>query len=244
MQGRGGGNNYPLKGGKAGNWEGGVRVNGFVSGGFVPPAMRGKKLEGLVAGWDWYATLVHGIAGLDAADKEAAAAGLPPIDSIDQWPYLSGRTATPPRTVLPIGTTRDPTDIWAQHNDIEVHALIEDDGERLWKLLVGRESQAVWQGPEFPNATTATQPPAEKMFGDCGFAPGCLFELRSDPTEHVDVAAAHPDVVARLQARLSSANATVFAPLRPRSAKACEASLSKYKDPRYEFGWWGPFAED
>ena len=51
-----------------------MRVNGFVSGGFVPPAMRGKKLEGLVAGWDWYATLVHGIAGLDAADKEEAAA--------------------------------------------------------------------------------------------------------------------------------------------------------------------------
>ena len=77
-----------------------------------------------------------------------------------------------------------------------------------------------------------------------GFATGCLFELRSDPTEHVDVAASHPEVVARLRARLSSANATVFAPLRPKSPKACEASLSKYKDPRYEFGWWGPFVED
>ena len=206
--------------------------------------MRGKKLEGLVAGWDWYATLVQGIAGLDPADAEAAAAGLPPIDSIDQWAYLSGRTTTPPRTVLPIGTTRDPTDIWASHNDIVVHAVIEDDGERLWKLLVGRESQAIWQGPEYPNATTAVQPPAEKQFGDCGFMTGCLFELRSDPCEHTDVAASHPGVVARLWTRLSSANASVFAPLRPRSRKACEVSLSKYKDPHFEFGWWGPFAEE
>ena len=32
-----------------------------------------------------YATFVHGIGGLDATDEEAAAAGLPPLDSIDQY---------------------------------------------------------------------------------------------------------------------------------------------------------------
>jgi len=31
-------------------------VNAFVSGGVIPPSMRGHKLEGLVALWDWYAT--------------------------------------------------------------------------------------------------------------------------------------------------------------------------------------------
>ena len=31
--------------------------------------MRGKKLDGLVTGWDWYATLVKGVAGLDPTDK-------------------------------------------------------------------------------------------------------------------------------------------------------------------------------
>ena len=35
-----------------------------------------------------YATFVHGIGGLDATDTEAAAAGLPPLDSIDQWAYV------------------------------------------------------------------------------------------------------------------------------------------------------------
>jgi arylsulfatase I/J len=61
MRGTGGGNNYPLKGGKAGNWEGGIRVNGFVSGGYVPGQMRGTKLGGLVTGWDWYVTFVRSL---------------------------------------------------------------------------------------------------------------------------------------------------------------------------------------
>ena len=51
-----GGNNYPLTGGKYNNWEGGIRLNAFLSGGFLPKASRGTQHHGLVAGWDWYAT--------------------------------------------------------------------------------------------------------------------------------------------------------------------------------------------
>lgn len=53
----GGANNYPMRGGKFSNWEGGIRVAAFVSGGIVPAARRGTIETGLVAGWDWYATL-------------------------------------------------------------------------------------------------------------------------------------------------------------------------------------------
>ena len=157
-----------------------------------------------------------------------------------------------------------------------VRAVIEADaGGKLWKLMVGREPQAVWTrapsvtsvtsvkyvtsvtspqvgrepqaiwtGPEYPNSTTAKLPPAEAVFDDCGFEEGCLFELRSDPSEHLNLASSHPEVVSQLRARLATSNATVFAPHRPRSPRACEASLQKYKDPRYSFGWWGPFADD
>ena len=56
MNGTAGANNYPLKGGKMEQWEGGIRVNAWVSGGFLPPKVRGTKYEGLACGWDWYGT--------------------------------------------------------------------------------------------------------------------------------------------------------------------------------------------
>ena len=46
-------NNWPLRGGKHTAWEGGHRVLAFVTGGLVPAAMRGKKLEGYVHAADW-----------------------------------------------------------------------------------------------------------------------------------------------------------------------------------------------
>ena len=95
-----------------------MRVNGFVSGGYVPEKMRGTKLSGLTTAWDWYAIVVAGIAGLDPTDREAKAAGLPPLDSKNLWPYLSGATTVSPRTTVPMGTTKLPKDIWLQHNDI------------------------------------------------------------------------------------------------------------------------------
>merc|ERR1712070_1370464 len=100
--GHAGANNYPLKGGKMSNWEGGIRVNAFATGGFLPKAVRGTKQEGLMTGWDWYATYAA-LAGVDPTDHKATAAKLPPIDSYDLWPLLSGAAHTSPRTELAIG---------------------------------------------------------------------------------------------------------------------------------------------
>jgi arylsulfatase I/J len=50
----GSGNNHPLKGGKYSDWEGGVRTNALISGGYVPEEVRGTKYEGLVSIADWY----------------------------------------------------------------------------------------------------------------------------------------------------------------------------------------------
>eukprot|EP01047_Picozoa_sp_COSAG01_P055985 COSAG01_NODE_6293_length_3751_cov_1.697700_6_plen_219_part_00 len=40
-------------GGRALAGEGGIRVNSWVSGGFLPPQVRGTKYEGLACAWDW-----------------------------------------------------------------------------------------------------------------------------------------------------------------------------------------------
>lgn len=50
--------NLPLRGGKFADWEGGVRVNAFVSGGAIPFAKRGTVLEDYVHESDWYATFL------------------------------------------------------------------------------------------------------------------------------------------------------------------------------------------
>ena len=88
----GGANNYPLTGGKFGNFEGGIRVNAFVSGGFIPKNRRGTVETSLIGIEDWYATFCA-LAGVDPTDTLAASANLPPIDSINMWPLLSGATA-------------------------------------------------------------------------------------------------------------------------------------------------------
>jgi arylsulfatase B len=61
-----GGNNYPLRGGKFSHFEGGIRVNAFVSGGFLPEGRRGSVSTALLSVADWYATYAA-LAGVPVA---------------------------------------------------------------------------------------------------------------------------------------------------------------------------------
>jgi len=160
-----GANNYPLKGGKFSNWEGGVRVNAFVSGGLLPKAVRGTKQEALIAGWDWYATYAA-IAGADPTDWKAAAAGLPPHDSLNMWPLISGQNATCPRTELALGDDQKGSTI--------VGGLVE----QRFKVIVGANGQAGWPGQKWPNASSDWNPAHSKEM--CGTTPqtGCLLTSR------------------------------------------------------------------
>ena len=46
-------NNYPLRGGKTTEFEGGLRQSAFVAGGFLPAKMRGKTTTALMHICDW-----------------------------------------------------------------------------------------------------------------------------------------------------------------------------------------------
>ena len=74
-------NNYPPKGGKFSNWQGGIRVNAFVSGGYLPEKMSGQKTDDYIHLAHWYTTFCY-LAGVNPTNEEAAKAKLPPIDSI------------------------------------------------------------------------------------------------------------------------------------------------------------------
>jgi len=67
---------------------------------------------------------------------------------------------------------------------------------------------------------------------------GCLFNILSDPTEHDDVAAAHPAIVAEMYARIEELQASAFGPARGvNDGAACRAATHKWG------GFWGPFAD-
>ena len=58
--------------------------------------------RGLVTAW--YATFCA-LAGVDPTDTQAATANLPPIDSLNMWPLISGQNVTSPHVDIPINMT-------------------------------------------------------------------------------------------------------------------------------------------
>ena len=181
-----GANNYPLKGGKGTDWQGGVRVNAFVSGGYLPEEMRGKKTEEYIHIADWYSTFCS-LAGVDPTDEKAAEAKLPPIDSLNVWPLISGQNTTSPRTDIPI----------------TYESLISGD----YKILTGTVHSAGWSGPVFPNNTNRWITTEE----ECGDS-GCLYNIRKDPLEYVNLAKTMPDMLRTMKAKLMKYQATHFEP--------------------------------
>eukprot|EP00928_Gymnodinium_smaydae_P056925 TRINITY_DN40213_c0_g1_i1.p1 TRINITY_DN40213_c0_g1~~TRINITY_DN40213_c0_g1_i1.p1 ORF type:complete len:598 (+),score=75.00 TRINITY_DN40213_c0_g1_i1:69-1796(+) len=221
-KGAAGASNYPLRGGKGSNFEGGIRVNGFVSGGLVPPRMRSRMLPGLTTVWDWYATFAE-VAGIPSVhDARAVAAGLPDVDSISQWPYWSGSTATPTRRELVIGDAGG------------ARGVILDAGPRgLWKYLVGQVPMDALQGPSFPNASTGEFPSQH-----CGSG-GCVWRLDEDPHELHDVASkVEPSLLQVWEAKRREAHATFFDPKRGLAdAASCTTAVQQHG------GCWGPWVD-
>ena len=85
----------PLEGCKFSDWQGGVCVNAFVSGGYLPEKMRGQKTEQCIYIADWFATICY-LANINPTDERAAKANLPPVDSLSMWPLISGQNSTSP----------------------------------------------------------------------------------------------------------------------------------------------------
>lgn len=202
----GGANNWPLRGSKVSNWEGGVRGVSFVSGGFLPESVRGTKLEEYVHVTDWYSTFAH-LAGVDPTDpskvgtrSDGTRFDLPPIDSINLWPVISGAVEKSPRAEIPITI---------HHPIFNNSALIVGD----YKLLLGEQSLSYWQGPAFPNGTEPygeDNGPKVDCGNDLTLEGGCLFNIREDPAETRDLAKDLPDVLQRLKDRYSELLATAL----------------------------------
>lgn len=203
-----GGSNHPLRGGKSTNWQGGVRVPTFVTGGYLPSNMYGKTLTGLVHVSDWYATFSE-LAGLGPSAPNVGP-GKP--DSISMWSYISGQRATSPRTIL-IHDHRMFTNKSKNHNGdlCNGQRIFEKPGYdslgairvNNFKLIVGDEYEASWFGQFSPN-NTGIKPDLNAVA--CVDHP-CLFNIDDDPGEHSNIAKNNPSIVQKLWKIFNDSNA-------------------------------------
>jgi len=229
-------NNYPHRGAKFSNWQGGIHVPAFVSGGYLPPSRRGIKLNGLTTLWDLYATFgtAGGLSATDAtSDVVAAAAKLPAVDSKNQLAYWMGNTTTPPRTEIAVGTAYGNSHGGGnQFEATSIEALIRNDMKLILTAPGQPLDEAIWTGPQYPNASSNQSAWLDAI--DC--SKGCLYNLTADPNEHNDVSSLFPSVVAEMTAAIYQINETAFSPHRGLpSPIACQVALEEYH------GFWGPF---
>eukprot|EP00051_Salpingoeca_urceolata_P032595 m.16473 g.16473 ORF g.16473 m.16473 type:complete len:669 (-) comp5258_c0_seq2:215-2221(-) len=194
----GGSSNYPLRGGKTTDFEGGVRSVAFVAGGYLPSNVKGSVYSGLVSVADWYAT-VSKLAGVDPSDP---AQGVPPIDSLDVWDDLVVFNNTvSSRTSLPLSwqcKQADPAQCFGNDPSFK-GALING----TYKIIYNPSVADWWQGPVFPNASGIAKN------GDA-CKDGCLFDIYNDPTEHVNLKSAQPQKFAAMKQLLLAAGRSTY----------------------------------
>lgn len=213
------GNNYPLRGEKHSNWEGAMRTAAFVSGGLIPQKLRGTQNAANMHIVDWHPTFAT-LAGADASDDPPVMpkstdpanphkdiygdSSFPPLDGVNVWPALMNSQNSSP-------------------NDAHEYLVLTKE-----VILSGQYKLLVSQ-PYFKSQNSGWKQPDgtwKKMNADdwpCSFQdvspkdsalpvphPGktpCLFDIRADPGEHVNIAKKNPDIVQKLWAEL---NATIL----------------------------------
>jgi len=204
-----GANNAPLRGGKTSDWEGGIRVRSFLSGGFLPEARRGVKLEGYGHFADWLATFST-LAGYSPTDEKAAALGLPAPDSIDLLPYLMGDVEDSPRKSIVVS---DKTVIRGDYK------VVFGNGGSIDAAFEGI-MQFVMPDPELMKFDTVGLSGYGKeaieatLHRGRNCSHGCLFNIFADPTETTDLCQQMPAKHAEMTAFYEEAGKTVFAPYR------------------------------
>ena len=220
-----GGNNWPLRGGKGSNFEGGVRANAFAFGGALDPSLAGTVQEGLIGIEDWWTTFAL-LGGADTTDASAAAAGLPGVDGLDmRGLFLPGGNRTSPREFIVLGSSNASID--TGHTNVE--GVIRKDG---FKLLLGRGIPVnFWQGPVYPNASGYPNPKAL----DC--RTGCLWNVFDDPHEINEISGSHPKIVSELTTVIGDLSKRVFSPDRGGDdGLACSAAARNG-------GFWSSFLD-
>lgn len=188
-------NNGPLKGGKGGLNEGGVRVAACAAWPGKIPA--GGTVTQPLHAVDLYPTLLK-LAGVDPA-KQAL-----PVDGVDAWPAIANGAALPQRAILlnatPVNGAIRMGDWKLILNDRAAPAAAADEGEDG----EGRKSGSARRQARQLAAATGDGIGADAKIE--------LYNLAEDPGESKNLAGEHPEKVKELRAAFDALAAQAIPP--------------------------------
>ncbi|XP_070574983.1 arylsulfatase B-like [Ptychodera flava] len=179
--------NHPYRGNKGTYFDGGIRLQGFVSGYGIQKT--GYTHEGMFHVTDMYPTLVQGVVGGEVGD----------IDGMNVWESFS-TGADSPRTEFLIVVDTDFADL-PRDNGMGANISAIRVGD--YKLMVGFPSFSYtnvdfgYYPPLNTEEPTVIEPPEEEEGTDI-----YLYNLADDPLEKTNLASEMPDKVAELREKL------------------------------------------
>jgi len=172
------GSNYPFRGSKGNNFEGGVHVPAIISGGLLPNEMKGKSLDGLIHISDFYSTFCRIAGNINPNETNPNAPSN--IDSIDMWDYITGKISNSPRNII-------------VHDHLMYTNITQGTiRQGKYKLVVMNESEAGWYGEFSPNQSWEKE---YQYIYACSVDNPCLFDIENDITEHNDISESNPNIV-------------------------------------------------
>eukprot|EP00755_Sulcionema_specki_P000651 Sspe_Gene.115545::Locus_103128_Transcript_1_1_Confidence_1.000_Length_1764::g.115545::m.115545/K01135/ARSB; arylsulfatase B len=216
-------NNFPLRGHKSTNWEGGVRGVAFVKGteSSLAPIPAGTRSMELMHSTDWLPTVVEGLAKGDTGKCR-------PLDGFNQWGVLSG--AQP-------HTKRE----FVIHNVPAAGSGLAGGAVRKgqYKLLVsGMQTEGGAAQTPPPGYNPGSLPPIPKPAQYNG-TDVWLFDVISDPIESVNLAESHSAVLDDMVSFYLDYQKTAVADLALTHGELDPTSNPKLRSD----GTWGPFPE-
>jgi len=157
--------NYPKRGSKYSDFEGGVATAAFVSGGFVPEVARGGSTDQMVHVADWWRTIAE-LAGVTPGEDGLVAGSqgddVPKPDSVNVWQAVSQPGGLSGRTEVPVSENT----LIMGHMKLVTH---ESDGEK--------DKHNSWTPATWPKGRLEPGPACKP----------CLFNLTADPEERHDL---------------------------------------------------------
>ena len=184
------GSAFPLREGKATNWEGGTREPCIMRWPARIPA--GTETGQMLMSIDLFPTIAKQVRGELPRHR---------IDGLDVWPIISGKA----------GATNPHSAYWFYYEVNELQAVVTGDGR--WKLQLPHTYHTLGGKPGGHGGLPAP-------YEDRKIKTAELYDLKDDISETTDVAALHPEIVKRLEAEAEKARRELGDALTKRTGKS------------------------